>query len=375
MPADRRGDDAGAGAEPGAATTWTRILALAAAGTAIAVVLVLVDLSRTRDALGDLVVAGPESPAASVIRADLPSFPLTDAGAHDGQQYYAIARDLPDLDAAADHVDRSHYRLQRILFPALARVLGGDGGTRLVWTMFALGVVGVAALGTAAGALSRALGGPAWPALVAAALPGCLVSLRITVPDPFALTLVLWAVWLSLRERTVLAATVGAAAALTRETTLLVLAGVALWRRDRRGAVLLGVPTAATALWWLLLRVGVDQRGERIVEIVPPLSGWREAVDFWSAGNERLGALWMIGGVAVAVVALVRRGIRHPLGPAIAIQLALFVVLSSSAIAPERNASRTTLTAVVLAIVALAAPDHRPARAGAPPVSPEAAPR
>ena len=36
---------------------------------------------------------------------------------HDGQQFYVIAKSIPDLQQADGHVDRLRYRARRILFP------------------------------------------------------------------------------------------------------------------------------------------------------------------------------------------------------------------------------------------------------------------
>ncbi len=338
---------------------WRRVVVLALIGAAVSTAVCLWNLSSSEDTLGHLVVASPERPSADVIAEDLPDFPVTAAGEHDGQYFYVIARDLPSLDDAATRVDRSHYRLQRILFPAVARLVHPGLGEGLVWAMFVLGVAGVAACGAAAGMISLALRGPPWPAAVVAALPGCYLSLRITVPDPLALAFALWAVWFSLRSRNVAAAGMGVLAVLTREASLAILVGVALWRRDRAGLTLVAAPVAAAAAWWVYLRLTVEQQGEGIVEFVAPLSGWVDAIDFWSEGLEPAGAMFALIGVALGIAALARRGLRHPLGAAIALQLAMLVVLSPSAIAPERNASRTTLPVTVLGIVALAAPDPR----------------
>lgn len=338
---------------------WRKVVALALLGGAISTLLCLWNLTTTEATLGHLVTAAPTRPAAPVIAEDLPDFPLSEAGEHDGQQFYAIARELPSLDAAATRLDRSHYRLQRILFPAVARLIHPGRGEGLVWTMFALGIAGVVALGAAAGMISRALHGPAWPAAAVAALPGCFISLRITVPDPVALAFTMWAVYLSLRARHRAATGLGVLGVLTRESSLSVLLGVALWRRDRAGLQLVAVPLAVAAGWWLTLKVTVTQQGAGVIEFVPPLTGWVDALEFWRSGLEPAGAGFALLGLALGVAALVRRGVGHPLGAAIAVQLALLVVLSSSALAPERNASRSTLPLATLAIVALAAPDPR----------------
>jgi len=70
--------------------------------------------------------------------------------------------------------------------------------------------------------------------------------------------------------------------------------------------------------------------------------------------------------VVVSVAALVKGGLRHPFGWAILLNLVLFVVLSASAIAPERSAGRTTMGALMLAIIVLATARHVPEDLRAP---------
>jgi hypothetical protein len=310
--------------------------------------------------LGGLVTDGPGGASYALIRNDLPEEPEHPGGAHDGRFFYALARDLWHLDVASQSLDRPRYRAQRILFPALAWVVhptgGGDG---LVWTLFAVGVVGVFLGALATGAVSTELGGKPWVAVVFALWLGSVVSLRITTPDPLALGLALWAIYFSLRDRTVLACAAGVLAVLTREPIFLVLVGFAWWRRDRNGLLLAVVPAAVAGVWWAWLHLidlppGTDRE---IVEFTLPFAEWARTVRYWSEHEaETFGAIAMVGCLLLAAVALARRGLKHPLAWALIANVVLLTVLRAAPIGPVRNAARTSMPVVVLASLMLATP-------------------
>src|SRR5258708_20925863 len=64
---------------------------------------------------------------------------------YDGQFIYYLAR---DGWAALPHLDNPPYRLQRILFPALCRLLSGGNATAIAWLM--VGINAAAILATTA---------------------------------------------------------------------------------------------------------------------------------------------------------------------------------------------------------------------------------
>jgi hypothetical protein len=322
----------------------------------LAVALCLADVSRTEDEFGWLVVTSPDDPSADVLHEDRLRSSVMEVGRHDGAYFYVIARDLTDLDVAAAHLDRSHYRMQRILYPALAGVLHPSPGEGLVWAMFAVGVVGVFLGGAGTAALSQTLGGPSWPGVVFGVLPGVYISLRISVPDPLALGLAIWAIFFSLRGRSLAAIALGVLAVLTRESTWLVLLGFALWRRDRDAVGFALVPAMAAAAWWAFLHATVPSQGDGVIELTWPLAGWWDAWQFWGDGHERRGLFAAMMGLVVLGFALAKRGLRHPLGWVLLLHLGLLAVLIASAVAPERSAGRTMLPVIVLGIVALVTP-------------------
>lgn len=335
---------------------WSATLGIAAAATIIAAFLCLSDVRKSEANLGWLVVAGPEDPPAQLIEDDEIRGGIAQGGRHDGSQFYVIARNLWSIEDAAPHLDNSRYRLQRILYPALAHAIHPRPGNGLVWTMFGIGLAGVFLSAAATSALSQVLRGPVWPGIVLGVLPGVYVSLRISVPDPLALAFALWAIYFSLRHQWAPAVVAGVLAVLTRESSWLLLAGFALWQRDRKAIPLVAVPALVAAGWWLFLHLFVEQYGEASGAMTVPFAGWVEAFQVWEQGYEVVGLMAVVVGLLMSLVALGMRGLRHPLGWAIALQLGLLSAVVGSAIAPERSAGRTFLPVMVMAVVALVTP-------------------
>lgn len=336
---------------------WRPLLAWSALGTLIGVAFTLVNLATTMDDLGHLVDTKPQSLAAPIVGPELGPDALRDGGDHDGAWFYVIARDPFDLDAAAAHLDGAHYRLQRIGFPMVVWVLHPvGGGWSLVWTMFAVGVAAAFGGGVATGALSATLRGPPAVAVVFPVMIGTVLSLRISVPDPLAWALAVAAVVLVLRGHLVWAVLAGTLAALTREPVLLVFLGLLIARRDRRSLLVLAVPAAVTAAWGVWLRLAVPDLGQNITAFGVPLRGVWDAARFWAQGYEPLGLVSFVVGIGVAVAALVKRGLGHPLGWILALQVAFLALLNVDVLGPERNVSRAVMPLVVFGIVMLVTP-------------------
>jgi hypothetical protein len=200
-----------------------------------------------------LLVAGDTGPSVEVVRRDFPGHELVDGIGHDGQQTYAIAAELPDLHAAAEHLDSPRYRLLRILAPFVASV--APRGDATVLLLLALNVLG---LGLAVGGLAslceqsgrRATLG--WLALVPIILPAFM-----TVVDPLATGLTLTALALLLLGRFSLASVVFALGCLTREGVAVTVAATAVVvlfeRRSLRGHAVIGLAVLPLAAWYLYL--------------------------------------------------------------------------------------------------------------------------
>ncbi|MGN6693606.1 MAG: hypothetical protein ACTHN0_05465 [Aquihabitans sp.] len=375
--APRRGTDAPA---PGRAPiAWGEVARWAAMGLLLLVALTAVDVhQRGADNPLALIQPGQEGPSPELFARDFPDDELPNDVGLDGQQYYAIARNPLHLDETASNLDFPRYRYQRPLLPFTAWLLHpSGGGTPLVLALVAVSFAGIAILALASGGLSMALRGPPWVAGLVPLLPGAYWSLRVTVSDGLALGLALAAIVLSARDRRVWAVVVGCLAVLAKEPVILILLGWSISRRTRRDALLTAVPAAVIVAWMACLRLLLPADVDRPQDIGLPLAGlvraWR---DVWAPGRERLAMACIVTGLGLAVAALVLRGLRHPLGWPIAVQLAFLVVMGHNPLGTNFGGTRMALPIAVLSILALATPYGDAAlprvgwRPGPPPAEP-----
>ena len=144
---------------------------------------------------------------------------------YDGQAFYRFARDPLTRDRVADGIPllRPAYRHQRIGYPLLAWAASGGGRESAVPTaLVAVNVLAGAALAAVAAALARDAGRSPWWGLVPAGWAGFLVALSLDLSEVLAAALLLGALLALRRSRWAPATALLVAAALTRETTLLV---------------------------------------------------------------------------------------------------------------------------------------------------------
>src|SRR5258708_26963513 len=100
---------------------WRELVKLALIGTFVAAGIVLVDVQiRGSHNPVSLLQPGEQGHSVVVFHRDFPDLELPAGIGHDGQQFYAIARQPMHLDAVAPQLDRPQYRLQRPLLPWLA---------------------------------------------------------------------------------------------------------------------------------------------------------------------------------------------------------------------------------------------------------------
>jgi hypothetical protein len=167
----------------------------------------------------------------------------TESGGYDGQFVYRLAVDpwTDERTAYGITLDNPAYRHQRIATPVLAWTVGLLPG---VSTLLALLLVNVAALVVAAvfaARLARALGRHPLTGLVLALPAGMPISLGRQLTEPVAWAAVLAGLWYARQRRWPPAAAALAVAALARETSLVVVAGLAAaelvrWAARRRAA-------------------------------------------------------------------------------------------------------------------------------------------
>jgi hypothetical protein len=194
--------------------------------------------------------------------------PLGSEG-YDGQFIYQIA--LQPTEAMA-YLDVPAYRYQRIFYPLLAQCLALGQPTRILWT---LPLINLAALGIGtwlAGRLLERTKANPWFALPVGLFAGQLLSLRVNLPEPLALTLALGG--MELMEHTqripptasvmgqapvmhrpglIASAALFALSTLTKETMLLTAAGYGLYLwfvQGWRPALLFGGIVAAPFVFW-----------------------------------------------------------------------------------------------------------------------------
>ncbi|QXC61697.1 hypothetical protein KSP35_02290 [Aquihabitans sp. G128] len=346
---------------------WRAIVRWALVGTVVLLALVLVDVHRYGgNNPVSLIQPGTGGPSTQVIARDFPELEQPDGSGLDGQMYYAVARDPFHLDQTAKQLDAPRYRLQRPLLSWLAwGVHPTGGGVGLVTGFFLVGLLGAFGGALATGALSAQLRGPTWLAALFPLLPGTYWSLRVTVSDALALALALGALALAQRQKQVPAVVLGVLAVLAKEPVILVFAGWALHRRTRRDALLLLVPGAVAAAWmgWLHVQFPADpsRPSDLGLPFVGLVDGWRAQ---WSRGHELVGLACTAGGYAIGVLALALRRLRHPLGWAIAIQLAFLSIMGLNPVTMNFGGTRMAMAVMVLGAITLFTPHAARALAG-----------
>ncbi|MCU1497680.1 MAG: rane protein of unknown function [Acidimicrobiales bacterium] len=370
--------DPDATAEALAPLPWRRIVRWAVVGTLVLLALVLVDVHRYGgNNPVSLIQPGTGGPATEVVTEDFPNLEQPDGSGLDGQLYYAMARDPFHLDETATQLDAPRYRLQRPLLSWLAwGVHPSGGGSGLVTALFLVGLLAAFGGAVAAGALSSHLRGPAWVAVLFPLLPGTYWSLRVTVSDALALALALAAITCAARHRQAPALILGVLAVLAKEPVILLFAGWALHRRNRRDTLLLVLPGLVAVGWmgWLHLQFPSDptKSSDLGLPFVGLVDGWRAQ---WSRGHELVGLACTAGGYAVGIAALALRRLRHPLGWAIAIQLAFLSVMGLNPVTMNFGGTRMAMPIMALGAIALLSPRAAvPAEAERPELAATASP-
>jgi hypothetical protein len=266
-----------------------------------------------------LLGAGDEGPSRDFVERDIPDLAPLEGVGHDGQQFYAIARHPFDPAAAGEAVDPPAYRYRRILFPLLAGLVAPDGGRAIIAAFFVLSLVGVA-LGAAA--LKLMPGGPRWLPVAAALSPAVITSLTLSLSDAFGSGLALAAIAAASRRRWALAVLAATAAALTRETFLIVAVGLLFapgmprpWR-----VASLAVPAAAVGGWmlWLSGRLDTSLLEGGSDQLALPLSG------YFSGHTDA--QTFLMAAMAIALLALGAWRTSR-IAPHVAVVLGLQVVL------------------------------------------------
>lgn len=338
---------------------WTRVVRWALVGTLAMLVLVLVDVQRNGGGNPvSLVQPGTNGSATRLFQHDFPELEQPEADGLDGQLYYAIAKDPFHLDHTAKYLDHPRYRYQRPLLPWLGWALHpGGGGIGMVLALVGVTLVGLMLGGIALGAFSMMLRGPAWAGALFAITPGAYWSLRVTVSDALALALAIGAVALAARSHHAPAIAVGVLAVLAKEPVILVFIGWGVFRRTRRDVLLVVLPGAAVAAWMAWLRLQLPPDAPRSQDIGLPFMGlWDAWHQVWSQGHELVGMACTVGGLVIGILALSVRGVRHPLGWIMAVQLGFLLVMGVNPTATNFGGTRMAMPVMVFGVLALLTP-------------------
>jgi hypothetical protein len=237
--------------------------------------------------------------------------------------------------------------------------------------MIALAVLGggLTTSGTAALLARRGYRRPQ-RAVVVIVFPGAIMSLSWLGPDLLALGFVLWGLYFLEQHRLGFAVGLFAAAALTREVTLLVPAALALHalviERSFRRAVIIALPALALVAWLLVVhaRLGYFPWDAGVARLAPPWSGMVKAVDNWSVGDVVLSMANYL--LLIIVVKRPRDAYSWVIGAVLLFSL----VLGWNVWEQWRHVGRVFLLAQVLALVMVltwsVVPRPPPVRSGAP---------
>ena len=336
---------------------WREIAKWALLGTVLIGLWVLVDVERSGRTVLNFIQPGNDGPSAAAFHHDFPSAELPPGLGLDGQQFYAIARNPWHPTEVAPLLDRPRYRLQRPLLAWFAWLLQPTGGGYgLAWAFVLVGVAAIFAGSLATGALAVQLGGRPWLAMAFALTPGAWFSLRASVADALALALVIAALALSYDKRTRAAVVCGIGAVLAKEVIIVVLVGWAISRRRQDDYLLAAIPAAVAAAWFVALRIMIPGH-EQVGELAAPFVGWRDAwLELWRYGQQLWGFTAAAVSVVVGAAALIRRGLRHPLGWAIALCMAIGVLSNGDVIGNNYGSTRSLMPALVLGLVAFFTP-------------------
>lgn len=180
-------------------------------------------------------------------------------GGYDAQYaYFAVFDPLLTRYAHAPNnyvlmMDIAPYRYGRIGHVWLTRLVAGDGWRGYPATMVWIVLLGCAAAALGLSAVARAQGRSSWWGLAIAAVPGYWQSVQLTLPEPIAAAAVLAAVACWQRQWWWGTATAGALALLTRETSMVAVAGLAAATfasgRRRIAVLLLAGALTPLVLW------------------------------------------------------------------------------------------------------------------------------
>jgi hypothetical protein len=145
---------------------------------------------------------------------------------YDGQFAYQIAL---NPGQAAPYLDVPSYRYQRVLYPMIASLISLRQPWLIPWVLIALNIMALAAGTHVMGIILSGNGLSRWYAVTAGIFAGQLVSLRLDLNEPLALTFALLAIYAFQHKRHRLGAIYLALSVLSKETSIAFVGGYLLY--------------------------------------------------------------------------------------------------------------------------------------------------
>jgi hypothetical protein len=294
--------------------------------------------------VGRFVLRGSAN-AAPVAGRDL-GVPVVPGAGYDGQFYYRMALAPADL-ATHGHgvVIDDELRRARIGYPALAYVVALGQSAAVPYALVALNVLAVALTAWLGALLAVALGRPPLWGLLVAGYGGFVTSVARDLTEPTEIAFLAAAVLLLARRRPIWASLAMTAAALTRETALLLPAALALgalWRlarsrsRPSRTDLVWLLPVAGWAAWELVCTLAwgqlpITDEGRNSGRL---FAAFFQAVGRWVSAPDRGRVLFLSEVVSLLLVVALAGVVGRRTAPGyllVGLGLAALLVLSLSA--------------------------------------------
>jgi hypothetical protein len=267
-------------------------------------------------------------------------------GGYDGQFNYFLARDLGIIVTCAHRAascpldDLGEVRVERILYPMTARLFALGNVDLLPLALLAVNFLAITLTALLVTLMSVAAGVSRWLGAAAGLFCGETLAFLRDLNDPLGVLWVVLAVYLARKGRPLVAALAVAAALLTREQLLFTLPFLALplvaerrWKTLALSAVIALAPFVA---WQSVLRVlygswpfiSGDTHAAALVPI--PFGGlWQERGTHDFKLVVVAVALPLVAAIAVAGLALVRRGMRSVLTDPVPLMALVYCILLS----------------------------------------------
>jgi len=284
--------------------------------------------------------------------------------AQDGTAFWLVARDpfVTDPGTLSAYTDRPAYRAERVAYPLLVAPFRLGGEQSLVWGLVVvnLAVVAVGAYFTAR--LAQRIGAPVRAGYAFALNPLVLAALVLDLADALTVATLVGLVLAVRRGRWGVAVALGVLAVLTKESSLLAVAAVALgagavgWSLRRRVA-LVAVPAVVLAAWAAYVRWRIDTHASQIEEVTAvPFGGYAQAWRLAWSPEHQWGNAFVAGLlVVVAIVVVVRWWQRRSLELWAALPYALLVpFLSGQVVHWSINSIRAIGPALTLLVLDVA---------------------